>query len=296
MSGNPADRREALPDLWKEGEPDARRLYQLFLAYLMRDERHDRIVEVCRIIRRNVARGPGRRDGLFTYPIELESLCALGRFEPAWRQLRRWEETEFGRRLDIRRHRWTREQGHILLYQYAPLMYYRQRYHLGRRLQETGLRFAFQERHLNSYEILFHVYNDDPEPSQCPRVTLIHFYRRLDRSLDQWENWVRFIDGFHPRLLRIAEIRREDLRSDVSLLPLLYRRLLEISAARITSGVTRGQNDLIQSEAKVRRWQEETAEKIRQHDREFRSQRRTIRENLVSWFPELRRVPHRDDE
>lgn len=62
----------AIPDLWRaqRGNKLAVRLYNLFLCHLLIKRAHERIVEVCPIIRRFAARGPGRSEGGFTFSIE----------------------------------------------------------------------------------------------------------------------------------------------------------------------------------------------------------------------------------
>ena len=51
-------------------------------------------------------------------------------------------------------------------------------------------------------------------------------------------------------------IEREALLEDSSQLATLFDNLMRVRKVRVTSGITRGQADLIESPAKVKRWQD----------------------------------------
>ena len=117
---------------------------------------------------------------------------------------------------------------------------------------------------MRSFDILFHIYNGDEEPANRCRITLMHFYTRLGKGLSDWPHWEAFVNGFHPRLLRCSGIRREELLADSTRLVPFFDKLMEVRAERTTSGVTRGQADLVESPEKVRVWQEATQGKLEQ--------------------------------
>lgn len=278
---------EAIPDLWRSGE-DAARLYQLYLGRLQMKRRHQRVVGVCPRIRRYAVRGPGPSEGLFTFGFEVDSLCALGNYEAAWRRLRQREEIVFGKWLDLRGREWSRDDCWELVFAYAPLLFFRERHQLGRALLETALDFWFAENKVRSYDILFHVYNGDEVPKNRCRVTLSHFYARLGRSLRQWRHWEAFVNGFHPRLFRLAGVRRDDLMADPERLREFHDRLAELAADRRTSGVGGGLSDLIESAAKVRKRQAAIQRKRNEHDKRFKSARNRTNKKLRELFPDLR--------
>lgn len=281
---------DAIPDLWRANE-DAVRLYQLYLCRLQMNDMHERIVAACHRIRRYAARGPGPTEGLFTISIEIESLCALKDYEAAWRRLRRQEEIAFGKRFDLRSRQWSRADFWELVFSYAPLLYFRGRYCQGSELLETSLDFWFGGTKPWSFDILFHVYNGDPEPSHRCRVTLSHFYGRLGRDLRQWRHWEAFVNGFHPRLFRLSGVPREELMADPGRLAAFFDKLLDLRNRRTTSGVGWGQSDLIDSAAKVRKQQDATQHKLNElRERITPMQERTNRK-LQELFPELQGMP-----
>jgi hypothetical protein len=273
-----------LPDLWRaRADPD--RMYQLYLVRLQMNGMHDRVVAACRQIRRYAARGPGRRAGLFTFFFEVDSLVALKDYQAAWRQVQLRDKIIRGRRVQLSRRKWSIKDFSELAYTYAPLMYFLKRYRLGCELLETALAFWYQRPKAQSYDILFHVCNADEEPRIRPRVTLTHFYRLLGNDLKEWRLWPTFVKGLAAPLLRIAGVERKSLLDDPSQLMALLASLERVRRERVTSGVTRGQADLIQSPAKVKRWQKATRARIRRVDEDPARER--TRGVLLQHFPEL---------
>jgi hypothetical protein len=273
-----------LPDLWR-AEADAERMYQLYLVRLQMNGLHDRVVTACGQIRRYAARGPGRRAGLFTFFFEIDSLVELKNYHAAWRQVQLRDETIRRHRVSLDRRRWSAKDSSELAYTYAPLMYFLKRYALGCKLLETSLGFWYQRPKAQSYDVLFHVYNADEEPRIRPRVTLAHFYRRLGRDLREWTLWSTFVNGLAPPLFRIAGVERKALLKDSSKLIVFFANLVRVREERVTSGVTRGQADLLESPAKVKRWQDATRAKVQRFDKD--PARESIRGVLLEHFPDL---------
>ena len=275
-------------NLWRANE-DAARLYRVYLARLQMNGRHESVVSACRQIRRYADRGPGRNEGSFTFWFEIDSLCELKNYQTAWRQLHLREKTASGRPLDITRRKWSAEDTWELAFSYAPLLYFLGRYRLGCELLETSLGFYFGRKDVQSYDILFHVFNPDDEPRNRARVTLTHFYRRLGKSLNEWQHWQEFVNGFPPRLFQMTRVKGEELLANSDKLPGFVRSLIEVIEARTTSGVTRGQTDLLESPAKVRKWQEATRMKLER----LRSDptREHFNASLQRLFPDLALLP-----
>jgi len=252
------------------------------------NDRHERAAAACRQIRRYAARGPGATAGLFTFSIEIESLCALRDHDTAWRRLRTQEEIVFGKRLNLRCRRWQRTDGFTLECSYAPLLYFRGRYRQGCQLLEIVLDFRFDATNVRSYDLLTRVYNGDPEPTLRARVTLAHFYGRLGKDLRQWRHWTAFVDGFHPRLFRLSGVSREELQADSRQLAPFLDKLMEERDRRITSGIGGSQSDLIESPAKVRKRQADTNRKLNAFKKRMGPVRKEIDRKLRQYFPELR--------
>jgi hypothetical protein len=156
------------------------------------------------------------------------------------------------------------------------------------------LELWFRAGRVPSFEILFEIYNNDEEPEMRPRVTLQHFYRHLDRDLHQWRHWEAFINGFHPRLFRLAGVTREALCDSAEQFPIFFNRLMEIREQRTISGVTRGEKDLIESPTRVRKRQESILRKLDQFTESHQSRRDTSDAKLRRLFPELSELPERD--
>jgi hypothetical protein len=275
-----------IPDLWRVKE-DARRLYVFYLSRLQSYGMHDEVVGACRQIRQYASRGPGGKEGLFTFSFEIDSLCELGYFKVAWRQLRYREEIVFGKRLDLARRRWRPEDLHELEFSYAPVLYFLGRYPLGCSLLETSLRFWLHAKKVSSYDVLFRVYNGDEEPWNRCWVTLKHFYERLGKDLSEWPLWKKFVNGLHPRLFRLADVRREKLLEDPARMGVFFDNLMDLRRKRITSGMTRGQPDLIENPVKVKKWQQATTQKLAQFEDRILPTRERIEAKLQYWFPEL---------
>jgi hypothetical protein len=260
-------------------------MYQLYLLRLQTNGLHDRVIAACRRIRSYAARGPGLRAGLFTFHFELDSLVARQNYQAAWRQLQLRDAIARGRCVPMERRRWSAKDRWELAYSYAPLLYFLDRVPLGCKLLEMSLGFWLRGTKRRSYDILFHVYNGEDRPRVLPRVTLAHFYRRLGKDLKQWRHWPAFVNGFSPQLFGIAGIERRALLEDPAKLGVFFASLMQVRDKRVTSGVTRGQADLTESSAKVKKWQDGTAARIQRHRSEPARER--TKEALLEHFPEL---------
>ncbi|WP_161967131.1 hypothetical protein [Fimbriiglobus ruber] len=142
-----------------------------------------------------------------------------------------------------------------------------------------------------SYDIMYHVYNGEEEPSHRFRVTLSHFYGRLGKDLRLWKHWAAFVDGFHPRLFRLSGVGRGEILANPGSLAIFSERLSDIRDARTDSGVSFGQADLVESEAKVRKRHEEVKEKGNQFKERTKQARESTNVKLQEYFPELQGLP-----
>lgn len=70
-----------------------------------------------------------------------------------------------------------------------------------------------------------------------------------------------------------------------------FGKLMEVRAERTTSGVTRGQANLIESPRKVREWQETTQAKLNLFHERINPTRELIEANLHEVFPDWKSLP-----
>jgi hypothetical protein len=164
-------------------------------------------------------------------------------------------------------------------------MYFLERYAVGAKLLETALSFWYRRRRAESYHVLFHVYNGDDEPRILPRVTLTHFYRHMGKDLKEWVLWPVFVRGLAAPLFRVASIERKALLADSSQLATFFGHLMRLHSERVTSGATRGQADLIEDPAKVKRWQDARRRNRERFDND--SARDRTKAALYRHFPDL---------
>ena len=246
--------RRRVPNLWRR-ESKAARLYELYIAELLISNRHADIVAACRKIR-SYTRDANRQAAMFTYSHEIDALCALGKHAVAWQQLRR-RDRELEKVGELKGRKWGVADPWSVRFDYAPLLYFTGRYEEGCGLLEAALGTA-NDRNVPSYDLLFSIYNGELRPKLRPRVTLTHFYKKLGKSLRDWEHWAAFLDGLSPRLFRVGRIRREELLEHPERLGDFFKTLMAVRAARMTSGITRGEQDLIESSRDVKKWQDDT--------------------------------------
>lgn len=289
----PVRRVSRLPNLFAGAlkSKDSERMYDIFLVRLAAARRGDRMVAVCRDIRR-MARRAGKPQSVgFTYFWEVEAHDYRRDFEAMWRTLRAWEKASTGETLDIRTHEWTPREQHQLIFGYAPSMYLRGRYRLGCRLMETALEMASHRKGW-SFEWLWHVYKPVKAPTSIHDVTLAHFYAALGRDLSDWELWDRFLDGFDPTLFRLSGIAKEALRQNPRLIKSLFDWIVTERRRRLFSGTADGERDVVESPAKVRRRQTAHKRQLLRFDKRLGHD--AFEQKLEALFPELtklRRLP-----
>lgn len=135
-----------IPNLFRGG--DARKAvqtYEMFLARLAVLGRHQRIVEVCRKIRRFAAASGDKTVGAFTDFAEKQAPNRLQNWTTLWRALRAYEAAFYGRRLDLKKRRW-KGKGFEILFYYGPRLYFRREYRFGCKLFEKALSDAASQR------------------------------------------------------------------------------------------------------------------------------------------------------
>lgn len=269
-----------IPDLWRAQE-DAQRLYSLYLHRLRVHDLKERIIAACRRIRQYALRGPGAKEGLFTFYSEIDALCELKRYNAALRQARLRHLLFKSERLDLKNHHWSAGDGHNLAFTYAPLLFFLGRYQQGCKLLETALDFWLKGGSMVSYDIC-HVLNRDAEPEDRCGVTLSHFYGRLGKDLTEWQHWNAFVDGFPVRLFQLSGVQREELRADSVKLRVFMDRLRGHRIRRTRSG-----RIWIESDERARKRRESRSQKAAEWKNRPRSRRARIEAKLLELFPEL---------
>ncbi|MDB5388467.1 MAG: hypothetical protein JWM11_4113 [Planctomycetaceae bacterium] len=273
-----------IPDLWRMNE-DVPRLYQFYLLQLMIDEQHERIVSACRRIRQYAKRGPGIKDGLFTFWSEINALCELKNYRAAWQQLRRCEYIIFGRRFDLKRGQFPPSNGTKVFYYYAPILYFLGRYREGCDLLEHELGLFLKGTNYISYEIRFHVANN-LKPSDRFCVTLAHFYTRLGRKLREWKQSETFVNAFHPSFFRILGVEPEVLLTNSKELRTFLKKLNKIPRTQLKR--ENGCTILLKTARKARKQTESAKRKQEQIDKQFEDAKQARTVQLKELFPELR--------
>lgn len=278
-----------IPNLFSK--PDAERDYSLYLARLMMRGDHERIIQVCRRIRAYAARGPGAEAGLFTYFHEIYALCETGKYASAWRQLLRRDRLLRGDTFDYRSHPWSHEDVHDLRHNYGPLFYMTGRFSEAAAVFERVLEFECCGENA-SYNAMYTVANNDPEPSNRSRVTLLHCYRRLGRRLSNWSGWRSFVMGMHPKLLRMAKVDRDSMLAAPHLLIKFQVRLQQILLERTEgSGGTWGICDLLDGPAKVKKRHRATVREFKQFQKCIRTQKSQKEKELTEAFGDYTPIP-----
>jgi len=285
-----------LPNLFRS-EDDvraARYYYERFLTRLFVVKRYKRMIETCREIHRYARRisiteerGESQNAGVFTYWFDLQANNLLHDFDSAWRALRAWEKAVMHKPLNLKTYRWKPTDFTQLIYYYAPLLYLRGNYQLGRKLLEAALRMASIQPGW-SYEMLAHIHKTD-RPSTIYDVSLFAFYSALELDLTEWPLWKKFVDDLHPKLLRISRISRIDLKEDAGLLAPLREAINNERRARLFSGTTHGLKDLTDSPSQVRKRQAGVQKKIQELDTDPRLS--DIERKIQSMFLELAKLP-----
>ncbi|HEY2252873.1 MAG TPA: hypothetical protein VGH74_17500 [Planctomycetaceae bacterium] len=227
---------------------------------------------------------------MFTFSDEIDALCELEKYKEAWRQLRLREDVIYGRRFDIASAQGPFDNPYELEWHYAPLLFFVKRYEEGCSLLETALDVRFVRHKLDSYDVLFRVYNDDERPWHRCRVTLSHFYGRLGKNLVEWRRWEAFVYGFHPKLFRLAGVSRKQLLADAGRLPDFFDTLLAIREERVPTRISKGLADLIDSPRKVKSRQNAIRKASHVVDERNDAKRKRRHAKLRELFPELREL------
>jgi hypothetical protein len=275
------------PNLFQsEWDAETIRCYERFLSRLCWAGRTKRTIAACRQIRRFAASNHAER--AFTYFWELEAYGRLQDFDSMWQVLRAWERAAFKKRLNLTEHRWNSDDFHQLIYYYGPILYLRGRYGLGRRLMETALSMAADQKGW-SFEMLWHVYKPINRPASIYEVTLSNFYSASGRKLTEWPLWDSFVDNLDSRVLRMSQVPRPELRKDSALLRSLFAWITGERRRRLSSGTTDGLRDLTEPAGKVRNRQQKIKEKLLKLDEDPGQEERERR--LVAIFPELANLP-----
>lgn len=271
-----------IPNLFRkcDGEQD----YQLYLSRLMLNGDQNRIIQVCRRIRAYAAKGPGMKAGVFTYFYEHNALCKLGNYAIAWRQLLQRDRICRGAGFDYKSYSWRRGDVHSLRHEYGPLLYLTGRFSDAAAIFEKALGFMCCGEN-GSFEAMYTVANDDPEPTNHYRVTLLHCYRRLGRPLSDWHGWRSFVHAMNPRLFRMAKIAREDMLANPELLIEFETTLKLILDERTQgSGVTWGICDLLDRPAEVKKRHGATAHGFKQFQDRIRTKKNRKERELANEF------------
>jgi hypothetical protein len=278
-----------VPNLFPERHArEAKQLYSLYLSHLMAKNRERRIVEACQQIRNYATRLKQPRSADFTFQFDIDALCKLRRFAEAWKQLRRLERIAYGKNINLSAKEWEPEQLDWFWHYHPHILYFLGRYQLSCHLFETLLaaKMMHSEKGL-SYQLLPHVYKPIARPRGRHEVTLYHLYRKLDKSLLEWQQWEQFVNGFDPKLFSLADIRRKDLLQDASLLHSFYEAISRERKQRLTANVSTGEPELVSSPDKVQRFQDNVAAKRALKDPVIAQREQQLKEI----FPELQRLP-----
>ena len=263
-------------------------MYEVFLSKLMSLNRHRRIIEACRKIRRFALASGDKRLGYFTYCSEKHALNELQDWRGFWRVLRASEAAIHGQRFDLERLNW-KERGSEICFDYAPILYFRGEFDLGCRLLESALDEAAAQRKNWSFDLLWHVYKPQTKPTSVFEVTLQHYYRALGRDLKSWPLWNPFIDGFDGTLFDKWGMGREALRQDPKLLKPFFIWITKTRRDILFSGTAMGEKDLTQPAKQVEQRQTGILEKLRA----ITTNPTTIvwEDSLAKHFPEIREAP-----
>jgi len=256
---------------------------------LMAEHRERRVVKVCQQIRVFARRSVRPHFANFTYFVEIDALCKLGKFSTAWRQLRRWERVACGKNLDLMADAWAPAELNWFFHYHPQLLYFLGRYRPACHMLEALLeKLVTRRRKGMSYEVLWHVYNPIAQPRDRHEVTLYHLYQKLGKNLQDWPHWERFVKNFHPKLFGLTGVRKEDLLRNPSLLRQFFKAITDEQKQRLTANVSVGERDLIDLPGKIRHYQETVAHKMARLD--VAIARSKSEQRLEEMFPELQHL------
>jgi hypothetical protein len=266
-----------VPDLWKRNVDKADAFYSMLLIRLAIKDKQERIIQVCRTIRRHAAKGPGSKAALFTFMFERDALVELGKFQLALRQAHLRDRIYHGKRPDYRQVSSSNldpMETYWLIYTLAPLHYCNGHYETARQLLELGLGFWLNTCKQISYFWFWKVAPSRASKLFTTQVSLTQIYRKLDRDLQPWSDWERFAQGFTPKFYHTLGITGKQLSADATLLKDVAKRIREMLAAGLPCDFS--------PPAKITGEETPTTEKQRQERREETNRK------LKEFFPELR--------
>src|SRR4030095_11766665 len=199
-----------VPDLYtREVLPEARRLYELAIAYVLGQP--EEVIRVSRAVRRHAMKHADQWSVCSMLRWELEAHVERHHAADAWRTWIRLQKQMPGAAL---------KDGDRFLE--AALLYFNHRLEEAREAFELALHAWMEWETPSGFHLLFRVFNSDEPPSSVHRVTLAHIYDGLDCPLDKWPEWSRFVSCLGKPLLRAVSVRREELESNPDLLRQLF--------------------------------------------------------------------------
>lgn len=196
--------------------PEAERLYSLMLCRLLEHEAFSEIVRAVRRIRIHARGTVGERAALFTHFFGRDALWHLGHHAANWARQVRFERVVYGRPAQADLSGLEPKHAYFLAEQRAPLHFACLRFEESARCKELQLAIALARA--SSTHLFYDVTNEDDLPTDPVRVTLRHIYEALGKPLTDWPNWIPFVKGFPPTLLRAAGTTHEALIADPNLL------------------------------------------------------------------------------
>jgi hypothetical protein len=251
--------------------PEARRLYELAIAYVLGQP--EEVIRVSRAVRRHAMKHADQWLVCSMLRWELEAHVERHHAADAWRTWIKLQKQMPGAAL---------KDGDRFLE--AALLYFNHRLEEAREAFELALHALMERETPSGYDLLFRVFNSDEPPSSVHRVTLAHIYDGLDCPLDKWPEWSRFVSCLGKPLLRAVSVRREELESNPDLLRQLFQRVVEIRRRRVSTGVTRGEEDVVNSTEEVERSQRQMAQMLRQFDEDSVGDRRKVQDRMNAYF------------
>jgi len=163
-------------------------------------------------------------------------------------------------------------------------LYFNDRLEKARETFESALHAWMEVESPSGFHLLFRVFNSDRRPSSVHRVTLAHIYGALDRPLDRWTEWPRFVRRLGMPLLRAAQVGRDELQSDPRLVRKLFQRIDRIRNTRLWTGISRGEEDVVRSAQEVERSQLRFAQQRQSSEEALAGDRKKVREKMSMYF------------
>ena len=203
-----------IPNLFTTTD-EAERLYSLLLVRLSMYDVFEELIDAANQIRRYAVETIGERASLFTRSRERDAYWYVGRHAENWERHKQYETILFGGLLELTSTDAEERDVYVVAEQRAPLHYACDRHDESTACIELGLSLVIGSA--SSRDLFHRVTNDDDgEPTHPVRVTLRHVYKKLGRSLIQWEHWTFFVNGLPEALLKAADTTTEQLLANPS--------------------------------------------------------------------------------